>query len=821
MTITQTYIELGANLSSDHPVRNLVVESKGEIIEKFRNDYQNTDVYQSALNYGNEQIREGKQSGPLYFDLDGEYAQADLIALTNFFEQQNCPRESLRIFYSGSKGFHLEVPFSALGIEPVEKLNKVYEIIAKEIKDVLHLPSLDTGIYDAVRLWRLPNSINSKSGLYKIPLTIDEIKLSLEQIKELAKTPRQDFLYAEVAIWEKFEDVYAKAKKRINNVRLGKKSDVFLPVSEGERNNTVFKRAIKLKSEGKTLEETIEICLGIKDNPPLLESEIRRTVTSAFQDKYVVETHKGNKTLSEDDDSETSFLVTVDNRICEEVYDPKLGEPLFAIYDGKEVQYQSSVEDRGRIIKPISGNFVSKNIVRLPKEAVEYGTELELFNRIKVFIHTYVDVAAEWEEWATHYVLLSWVYDKLPVCPYLCALGPSDSGKTRFVQVVGSICYKPIVASGSVTASPIFRLLDQFRGTMIINEFDFIAGNLNDEIIVILNNGFEADLPVMRTEGEHKKEVQIFQVYGPKLFATRKRKNDWAFESRLLTINMKSTKRKDIPAFLLDDFHNRAMELRNMLLMFRLRHYNQEVKLRTDLFTGISGRLRQTLLSITSVIRDEAFLEQADQFAKKLQKELKAMKGLDLDGTVYQVLTECWIANDKQPQLKDIAKKVKEIAELDKLSSKSVGNIVRDELGFKTMRTGHTGNYVAQLTGEQLEALKERYEEEEEPQTTSASSASSAEARAQTEDAEFAELSVEYQEEIKGLTLNAIAEMTGHEGYMPAYTVANKVGCPTPWIKQTLEILKNEGKILQLDEGKDMWSATLATRQKLGFANAE
>ena len=137
------------------------------------------------------------------------------------------------------------------------------------------------------------------------------------------------------------------------------------------------------------------------------------------------------------------------------------------------------------------------------------------------------------------------------------------------------------------------------------------------------------------------------------------------------------------------------------------------------------------------------------------------------------------------------------------------------------MRTGHTGNYVAQLTGEQLEALKERYEEEEEPQTTSASSASSAEARAQTEDAEFAELSVEYQEEIKGLTLNAIAEMTGHEGYMPAYTVANKVGCPTPWIKQTLEILKNEGKILQLDEGKDMWSATLATRQKLGFANAE
>ena len=51
---------------------------------------------------------------------------------------------------------------------------------------------LDKNIYDARRLFRIPNTINSKTGLYKIPLTIQEIRhLNLTGIQEIAHEPRR------------------------------------------------------------------------------------------------------------------------------------------------------------------------------------------------------------------------------------------------------------------------------------------------------------------------------------------------------------------------------------------------------------------------------------------------------------------------------------------------------------------------------------------------------------------------------------------------------------------------------------------------------
>lgn len=706
-TMKQLFIELGASLASEKPIRNIIKPYISEVIEEFRGKHNNIDVFTSVFRYDNEEIRKAKQFGPLYFDLDGEYAQDDLRALINFLTQHKCPSSTIQVYYSGNKGFHLELPFRFLGIEGDQKLNKLYEVIAKEIKSTIHAPSLDTGIYDAVRLWRLPNSINSKSGLYKIPLMLEEAKLPLDQIKALAKTPRNDFQHIKPEVWNEFADILEKAKRKLKNSTY--KGGVLEPVEEGQRNDATFRRAIKLKAQGKTFEETVEVCGQIQDKPPLPLSEIRRTVASAYQDKYAVEVIKSKRSEKEEGVETTSFLVTQEGLICEEVYDPKVGEPVFAVFDGEKVEYLPSIKHFDKIAKPIGGIIVTSRLVKLPTEVTDYGDELELFNNIRNFIHTYVDLDENWEYWASYYVLLSWIYDKLPVCPYLCALGASSTGKTRFIQTVGTICYKPFTASGSITASPIFRILDQFRGTLIVNEFDHI-GEFNAEIIVIFNNGFEDDLPVTRTEGEERKEVKVFQVYGPKLFSSRNRKSDWAFESRLITIHMKETQRKDIPPFLLEDFHKRAMELRNMLLMFRFKHYNKERNIRMDLFPNIKGRLKQTLLSITSVIQDEVFLEKANEFAKQLEKNLKTVKEFDLDAFIYQVLKECWEDGERTPAIKDVVEKVKKLADWEKLTSKAVGNIVRDEFGFETRRGGSSGNYVIELSSEQLDYIKERYE---------------------------------------------------------------------------------------------------------------
>ena len=67
-------------------------------------------------------------------------------------------------------------------------------------------------------------------------------------------------------------------------------------------------------------------------------------------------------------------------------------------------------------------------------------------------------------------------------------------------MTVGSLCYKPIFASGASTVSPLFRTLDLFRGTLVIDEGDFRFSDEKAEVIKILNNGNARGFPVPRTE---------------------------------------------------------------------------------------------------------------------------------------------------------------------------------------------------------------------------------------------------------------------------------------------------------------------------------
>jgi DNA primase large subunit len=55
------------------------------------------------------------------------------------------------------------------------------------------VPFADTSVYTNRRLWRLVNSINSKSGLYKVPISQKELlHLSADNIMKLAEQPRSE-----------------------------------------------------------------------------------------------------------------------------------------------------------------------------------------------------------------------------------------------------------------------------------------------------------------------------------------------------------------------------------------------------------------------------------------------------------------------------------------------------------------------------------------------------------------------------------------------------------------------------------------------------
>src|SRR6266540_5179552 len=202
--------------------------------------------------------------------------------------------------------------------------------------------------------------------------------------------------------------------------------------------------------------------------------------------------------------------------ILEMVYRPTEKRTAFVLWKDGEWRIEPSVEiDAFRRLVPYSpnNNLIKNEVVLLPSEPEEYGSEEELVKEIRSFLHRYVDVSPLFEKIASYYVLFSWVYDGFNELPYLRVRGDPGSGKTRFLLTIGSICYKPIFASGASTVSPIFRMLDSFRGTLVIDESDFRLSDERAEVVKILNNGNAKGFPVLRSEAIRKDE------YNPTAYA--------------------------------------------------------------------------------------------------------------------------------------------------------------------------------------------------------------------------------------------------------------------------------------------------------------
>jgi hypothetical protein len=304
----------------------------------------------------------------------------------------------------------------------------------------------------------------------------------------------------------------------------------------------------------------------------------------------------------------TVSAILDDSSLVELMFRPERRSTFFAIYDAGRWTLQNGIDLDGncRLI-PFSAqnNLIKNEVVLLPSEPRIYGSEDQLVADVRQFIHRYVDLSPTFEQVATYYVLLSWLYDAFNDLPYLRLRGDYGSGKTRALLTIGSLCYKAFFASGASTVSPLFHTLNAFRGTLIFDEADFRFSDERAEIVKILNNGNVRGMPVLRTMMNRQREFnpQAFQVFGPKIVATRGRYDDKALESRFITEEMGARPlRTDIPINLPNSFKDEARELRNKLLLYRF-HRRHEVKLDESLVDlRLEPRLNQILLPLLSVV---------------------------------------------------------------------------------------------------------------------------------------------------------------------------------------------------------------------------
>ena len=386
-----------------------------------------------------------------------------------------------------------------------------------------------------------------------------------------------------------------------------------------------------------------------------------------------------------------------DGKIVEMVYRPEERKTAFAVFSRGRwtIEEYVAFSDGARLV-PYSprNNLIKNQVVLLPSEPRAYGRQAKLLRELQEFIHRYVDLGPAFERVASYYVLLSWVYDAFNELPYLRFRGDYGSGKTRALLTLGSICYRGFFASGASTVSPIFHMLDAFRGTLVFDEADFRFSDEKSELVKILNNGNVRGMPVLRTMMNRQREFnpRAFHVFGPKIVATRGRYEDRGLESRFLTEEMGTRPlRDDIPINLPDRFTDEARELRNKLLMYRF-HHRQDAKLDDSLADPtLEPRFNQILLPLLSIVRDEGLRDELRNMGRESQLGFVIERGLQVEAQVLEVLAGL---------MTDVTKLVIPVAEVTReltdryeneyerpITNRWVGSIMRKRLNIRTYKS--------------------------------------------------------------------------------------------------------------------------------------
>jgi energy-coupling factor transporter ATP-binding protein EcfA2 len=403
---------------------------------------------------------------------------------------------------------------------------------------------------------------------------------------------------------------------------------------------------------------------------------------------------KKGKRGAEDDKPKryTSFFVD-GPFLYEQTYSE--GQTAFIEYDTTtdEAATIPTLETISEIIAPNTGDDVELGAVKLPSDIEKYGNTLKLLTDIEQHINRYLDVTPNYLKFAAYYVLLSWLYDRFNTLPYLRALGDTGCGKSRLLDVIGGLCYKAICASGCVTVAPIYRMQRRWGGTLVLDEADMKSSDEMNEVVTILNCGFERGRPVLRATKDNPDKIQVLPVYGPKVFATRRRFKDAALEARCLTEIMTETDRDDIPPVLGKRFYNEQLILRNKLLLFRLRNYYKvEPEAATSLnLDGIEPRLRQISEAFGSMFAKEPdVLKSYKDFIGNHQRELIEQRAATPTGRVVESLFELLSVTSETSVTSVTGNSLinfsgSDIAEKTGMTPQSVGLILKG-LGIKTER---------------------------------------------------------------------------------------------------------------------------------------
>jgi len=219
--------------------------------------------------------------------------------------------------------------------------------------------------------------------------------------------------------------------------------------------------------------------------------------------------------------------------------------------------------------------------------------------------------------------------------PYLCFLGPFRSGKTRALEVMAALCYKPMLVVDPSEAS-LFRLIEEFKPTLFIDEAQILEKNIR----AIMASGYRYGVKVPRVidpESDGLNGIKWFNCFGLKVYACREEPpNDILSRSIVIHCekNLRQVRRK------IDS--QRARELRTRWLAQRLRVFDK-ITITFEEFQSDDGRLQELfspLVVMAQHFGGEDAVAAIERYGRQTEREIQAMESTSDDALILEKIIE-------------------------------------------------------------------------------------------------------------------------------------------------------------------------------------
>jgi DNA primase len=425
---------------------------------------------------------------------------------------------------------------------------------------------------------------------------------------------------------------------------------------EGADKETALKSAYKLITRMSDTERGI-YQKNLSDRMKINQQELKRVVKAMLGDK---------KEDKKDRNTTYTRGGVIDGWLVELTYDPEDDSTCLAWRDpeghidtGRTVQINKTVYEAFP-----ADEAMIKGAIQFPSKLGEKMVTGELVKYIEAYVRKNYLLAKDLDvKIMSYYPVLTWLYQSFNAIPYLRAMGDAGAGKSELLRRLGLLCYRTLTSNGCGTEAVLFRTIEKYHGTMFIDEADLKDSSTNNPIVKLMNLGamkgnfISREKEVTNEDGSKGHDEEYFDSFCPKLIAMRKDYKDDAVGSRCLTfkVDARSTRelvKNNIPLEVDNEMRARALSLRNLLLRWKLEHWQQEIKINPIFYDlDISPRLNQVTGALMALSQDDPELQKEMRlFLRDYYNDMVKGKSMTITARVLEAMWQIYKFPDLRKQ---------------------------------------------------------------------------------------------------------------------------------------------------------------------------